>query len=420
MEKRNKRRVVITGIGVISPIGCGKEKFWDALMSGKSGVGLVTRFDMSEFKTKIGALIEDFNPEEYGISLKDVKRMDLFTQYGVAAALSAIKDANLKLAERNDDIGTMIGTGIGGLLTLEKEKEKLVKERQPSRISPFLVPMMMPNATNAYVSILNRLTGTSPCFTNACAAGLYAIIYACKDIILGDCNVVIAGGSEAIFTEVAVGSFANMKALSRQNEDPQGASRPFDKNRDGFVMGEGAGVIVLEELEHALARGAKIYAEIIGYATNTDAFHITAPDPKATMIKKAIADALNRAGLKPKDVDYINAHGTSTQLNDKIEALAIREIFGDYRVLVGSTKSMTGHLVGAAGSVETIVCVLAIEKQIIPPTINYQTPDPEIDLDIITQPQSASLNVVLNNSFGFGGHNAVLVLKRYDAEREEG
>ena len=408
-----RKRVVITGVGPVSPIGAGKNKFWNALMEGKSGVDLVTRFDTSDFKTKIGAEIRDFDPQDYGIKPKDAKRMDLFTQYGVAGATLAIEDAGLELGEYNDRVGTIIGTGIGGLMTLEEEKQKLVENKNPSRVSPFLIPMMMPNAINANVSIKFKLTGTSPCPANACATGSYALIYACKDIALGDSDVIIAGGSEAILTEIAASSFANMKALSRRNEDPQGACRPFDNDRDGFVIGEGSGVVVLESLEHALNRNAKIYAEIVGYATNTDAYHITAPDPGARMVKKAIRDSLDMAGLEPKDVDYINAHGTSTKLNDKSEAMAIGEIFGDYRVPVSSTKSMVGHLIGAAGSIEAVACALAIENQMIPPTINYETPDPDFDLNIITEPTPANLNVVMNNSFGFGGHNAVMVLKKY-------
>jgi 3-oxoacyl-[acyl-carrier-protein] synthase II len=373
----------------------------------------VTRFDASDFKTKIGAEIRDFDPQEYGIKPKDAKRMDLFTQYGVAAATLAIEDSGLELGEYNDRVGTIIGTGIGGLMTLEEEKRKLVESKNPSRVSPFLIPMMMPNAINANVSIMHKLTGTSPCLANACATGSYALIYACKDISLGDSDVIISGGSEAILTEIAASSFANMKALSRNNENPKGACRPFDKERNGFVIGEGAGVLVLESLEHALNRDAKIYAEIVGYATNTDAYHITAPDPGARLVKKAIRDSLNMAGLDPKDVDYINAHGTSTKLNDKSEAMAIREVFGDYKVPVSSTKSMIGHLIGAAGSIEAIVCALAIEKQCIPPSKNYETPDPEVDLNVITEPTPANLNVAMNNSFGFGGHNAVMILKKY-------
>jgi 3-oxoacyl-[acyl-carrier-protein] synthase II len=331
----------------------------------------------------------------------------------VAAASLAIEDAGLNLAAYNDRVGTMIGTGIGGLMTLEEEKRKLIESQNPSRVSPFLIPMMMPNAINAYVSIIHKLTGTSPCPANACATGSYALIYGNKDIALGDFDVIIAGGSEAILTEIAASSFANMKALSRRNDDPKGACRPFDKDRDGFVIGEGAGVVVLESLEHALARDAKIYAEMVGYATNTDAYHITAPDPGARMVKKAMRDALHMAGLEPRDVDYINAHGTSTPLNDKAEAVAIREVFGDYKVPVSSTKSMIGHLIGAAGAVEAVACALAMENQIIPPNINYETPDPEIDLNIVTEPTPAKLNVVMNNSFGFGGHNAVMVLRKY-------
>ncbi len=409
-----KRRVVITGVGVVTPVGSGNDKFWNAVMEGKSGVDLISRFDTSEFKTKIGAEIMDFNPQDFGIAPKNAKRMDLFTQYGVAAASLAIEDAKLPLGEYNDNVGTMIGTGIGGLMTLEKEKQKLVESRNPSRVSPFLIPMMMPNAVNANVSIMHKLTGTSPCIANACATGVYTLIYATKDILLGDFDVVIAGGSEAILTEIAASSFANMKALSRRNDAPKKACRPFDMNRDGFVIGEGGGVLVLESLEHALARNAKIYAEIVGYATNTDAYHITAPDPNARMVKKAICDSLKMADCEPKDVDYINAHGTSTPLNDKSEATAIREVFGDYKVPISSTKSMIGHLIGAAGAVEAVACALAIKKQIIPPTINYETPDPKLDVNVISEPTKADLNLVMNNSFGFGGHNAVMVLKKYE------
>jgi len=409
-----RRRVVITGMGVVTPIGSGKERFWDALMEGKSGVDLISRFDTSNFKTRIGAEIRDFDPKDYGINPKDAKRMDMFTQYGVAAASLAIEDSGLKLGRYNDNVGTMIGTGIGGLMTLEEEKRKLIESKNPSRVSPFLIPMMMPNAVNAFVSIIHKLTGTSPCTANACATGVYSLVYAVKDIALGDSDVIVAGGSEAILTEIAASSFGNMKALSRRNDDPKGACRPFDKDRDGFVIGEGAGVLVLEDLEHALARGAKIYSEIVGYATNTDAYHITAPDPEARMVKKAIRDSLTMAGLEPGDVDYVNAHGTSTPLNDKAEAHAISEVFADYKVPVSSTKSMIGHLIGAAGAVEAVACALAIEKQVIPPNINYETPDPEMDLNIITEPTPAKLNVVMNNSLGFGGHNAVMVLRRYD------
>ncbi len=409
-----RRRVVITGMGVVTPVGSGNDKFWNALMEGKSGVDLISRFDTSEFKTRIGAEIRDFDPKDFGITPKSAQRMDLFTQYGVAAASLAIEDAQLPLGEYNDNVGTMIGTGIGGLMTLEKEKKKLVEGRNPSRVSPFLIPMMMPNAINANVSIMHKLTGTSPCIANACATGLYALIYATKDIVLGDFDVVIAGGGEAILTEIAASSFANMKALSRRNDDPKKACRPFDKNRDGFVIGEGGGVLVLESLEHALARNAKIYAEIVGYATNTDAYHITAPDPNARMVKKAMCDSMGMAGIESKDVDYINAHGTSTPLNDKSEATAIREVFGDYKVPISSIKSMIGHLIGAAGAVEAVACALAIKNQIIPPTINYETPDPEMDVNVISEPTHADLNVVMNNSFGFGGHNAVMVLKKYE------
>jgi len=408
-----RNRVVITGLGAVTPVGSRNDNFWNAVMEGKSGVDLISRFDTSAFKTRIGAEVRDFDPKAFGIAPKNAKRMDLFTQYGVAAASLAIEDSGLQLEAYNDRIGTMIGTGIGGLMTLEQEKKRLIESQNPSRVSPFLIPMMMPNAVNAHVSIMHKLTGTSPCIANACATGVYTLIYATKDVALGDFDVIIAGGSEAILTEIAASSFANMKALSRRNDDPKRACRPFDKDRDGFVIGEGAGVLVIESLDHALARNAKIYAEIVGYTTNTDAYHITAPDPKARMVKKAIRDSLQMAGLEPKDVDYINAHGTSTPLNDKAEASAISEVFGDYKVPLSSTKSMIGHLIGAAGAVEAVTCALAMEKQIIPPTINYETPDPEMDVNVITEPTPAELNIVMNNSFGFGGHNAVMILKRY-------
>ena len=408
-----RNRVVITGLGAVTPVGSRNDNFWNAVMEGKSGVDLISRFNTSAFKTRIGAEVRDFDPKAFGIAPKNAKRMDLFTQYGVAAASLAIEDSGLQLEAYNDRIGTMIGTGIGGLMTLEQEKKRLIESQNPSRVSPFLIPMMMPNAVNAHVSIMHKLTGTSPCIANACATGVYTLIYATKDVALGDFDVIIAGGSEAILTEIAASSFANMKALSRRNDDPKRACRPFDKDRDGFVIGEGAGVLVIESLDHALARNAKIYAEIVGYTTNTDAYHITAPDPNARMVKKAIRDSLQMAGLEPKDVDYINAHGTSTPLNDKAEASAISEVFGDYKVPLSSTKSMIGHLIGAAGAVEAVTCALAMEKQIIPPTINYETPDPEMDVNVITEPTPAELNIVMNNSFGFGGHNAVMILKRY-------
>jgi 3-oxoacyl-[acyl-carrier-protein] synthase II len=408
-----RKRVVITGLGAVTPVGSGNDNFWNALMEGKSGVDLISRFDTSAFKTRIGAEVRDFNPKDFGIAPKNAKRMDMFTQYGVAAAALAIEDAGLKLEAYNDRVGTMIGTGIGGLMTLEQEKSRLIESQNPSRVSPFLIPMMMPNAVNANVSIMYKLTGTSPCIANACATGLYTLIYATKDIALGDFDVIIAGGSEAILTEIAASSFANMKALSRRNDEPHRACRPFDKDRDGFVIGEGAGVLIMESLDHALARNAKIYAEVTGYTTNTDAYHITAPDPDAKMVKKAIRDSLDMAKVEPKDVDYVNAHGTSTPLNDKAEASAISEVFGDYKVPVSSTKSMIGHLIGAAGAVEAVTCALAMDKQIIPPTTNYETPDPDMDIKVIAEPTPAELNIVMNNSFGFGGHNAVMVLKRY-------
>ncbi|MBQ5635937.1 MAG: beta-ketoacyl-ACP synthase II, partial [Selenomonadales bacterium] len=378
------RRVVITGIGAVTPIGIGKDAFWNALIEGKSGVGPITRFDVSEYTTKIAGEVSDFVVTDF-IDKKEAKRMDRSTQYAVAASKLAIDDAKLDLeAEDRERIGVIIGTGIGGMEALY-DQYKVLFAKGPSRISPFLVPMMIGNMASGMTSIQFGLQGPSSCVVTACATGTNSIGDAARAIKYGDADVMLAGGTEAPISPAALAGFGSMKALSTRNDEPERASRPFDKDRDGFVMGEGAGVIVLESLEHALARGAHIYAELAGYAYNSDAYHITAPAPGGVMAAKAMRQALKDGGIEPNEVDYINAHGTSTGLNDKNETMAIKEVFGDhaYELAVSSIKSMTGHLLGAAGGVECIAAAMAIDQGIIPPTINYETPDEGLDLNYV-------------------------------------
>lgn len=411
------RRVVITGIGAVTPIGIGKDAFWNALIEGKSGVGPITRFDVSEYTTKIAGEVSDFVVTDF-IDKKEAKRMDRSTQYAVAASKLAIDDAKLDLeAEDRERIGVIIGTGIGGMEALY-EQYKVLFAKGPSRISPFLVPMMIGNMASGMTSIRFGLQGPSSCVVTACATGTNSIGDAARAIKYGDADVMLAGGTEAPISPAALAGFGSMKALSTRNDEPERASRPFDKDRDGFVMGEGAGVIVLEELEHALARGAHIYAELAGYAYNSDAYHITAPAPGGVMAAKAMRQALKDGGIEPNEVDYINAHGTSTGLNDKNETMAIKEVFGDhaYELAVSSIKSMTGHLLGAAGGVECIAAAMSIDQGIIPPTINYETPDEGLDLNYVPNvAEKREVRVALSNSLGFGGHNATLALKKYEA-----
>ena len=411
-----KNRVVITGLGAITPIGTGKEAFWNALLAGKNGIGKITHFDAAEYGAQIAGEVKDFDPTAY-IDKKESKRMDRYAQFAVAAAKLAIEDAKLDLAAENcDRIGTYIGTGIGGIETMHASYKKLF-EKGPSRISPFFIPMMIANLAAGQVAITYKLHGPSSCIVTACASGTNSIGDAFRLIQQGEADVMIAGGTEAAISEAAVAGFAAMKALCMDhNDDPAHASRPFDKNRSGFVMGEGAGLVVLESLEHAKARGAHIYAELAGYGTNSDAYHVTSPAPGGDYQARCMKLALDDAGLRAKDVDYVNAHGTSTHLNDEGETLAIKAIWGEAAkdVSVSSIKSMTGHLLGAAGGVEAIATALAVENDMLPPTMNYETPDEGLDLDYVpNQAKAKTVRAAISNNFGFGGHNACIVMKKY-------
>lgn len=414
------KRAVVTGIGVVSPVGNNLEEFWDNLVAGKSGVGPITRFDTKGYTSKIAAEVKDFDPAEY-IDRKEARRMDRFAQYAVAGTAMAVSNAGLDLEKLNRArCGVIMGSGVGGIETLEQQHRNLL-ERGPGRVSPFFIPMMISNMGAGQVAIIYGLRGFNITTTSACASSTNAIGDAFKLIQRGQADLVITGGTEAPITSLAVAGFCSMKALSTRNEDPAGSSRPFDADRDGFIIGEGAVILVLEEMEHALSRGAGILAEVTGYGASCDAHHITAPDPEGVGAAQAMRMALDDAGLSPAAVDYINAHGTSTPLGDKLETLAIKDVFGDHahRLAVSSTKSMTGHLLGAAGGLEAAVCVLAIKRGIIPPTINLQTPDPECDLDYVPNTARKSVvDVALTNSFGFGGHNATLVFERFKPERK--
>lgn len=409
------RRIVITGVGLITPVGIGKDAVWQALINGKSGIGPITRFDPEVITAKIAGEVKDFDPTLY-IDKKEAKRMDRFTQFALAAAKMAIEDSKIDLMKEDlTKIGTCVGTGIGGVETLH-DQYKTLFDKGANRVSPFFVPMMIANMAAGQVSITFGLKGPNSSVVTACASGTNAIGDAFKVIARGDADLMIAGGTEAAVSPIAVAGFCSMKALSTRNDDPTKASRPFDKDRDGFVLGEGAGIVVLEELEHALARGATIYAEVLGYGSNADAYHITAPAPEGEQAAACMQLALDDAKISPAEVDYINAHGTSTPMNDLNETLAIKKVFGDHakKVAISSTKSMTGHLLGAAGAVETIVAALTITNSIIPPTINYTTPDDNLDLDYVPNvSRQANVDVAISNSFGFGGHNATLLLKKY-------
>lgn len=410
------RRVVVTGMGAITPLGLDVPSFWEGLKHGRNGVTTITSFDPTGQPVRFAAEVKGFSAENY-MERKEARRMDRFTQFAVAATKEALASSGLQITDENRArIGTLIASGIGGLQTLE-EQHKVFLERGPDRVSPLLIPMMIANMASGQVAIQFGLQGPCTTVVTACAAGTNAIGDAWEIIRRGDADVMIAGGTEAAITALALASFANARALSTRNDDPEHASRPFDAERDGFVMGEGAGVLVLEELEHALQRGAPILAEITGYAMTADAYHITAPDPEGDGAKRVMELAMRKAGVAPDEVDYINAHGTSTPANDRLETLAIKRAFGEhaYRLAVSSTKSMTGHLLGAAGAVEAIATVLAIQHQIAPPTINYQVPDPECDLDYVPNvARPMKIGIALSNSFGFGGHNATLVFKRWE------
>jgi 3-oxoacyl-[acyl-carrier-protein] synthase II len=411
-----KRRVVVTGMGMVSPLGMGVEKTWNALIQGKSGVGRITRFDSTGFDTQIAAEVKDFAPENF-MDKKEARRMDIFIQYAVAAAVMAMEDSQFKITPQNAErVGVVVGAGLGGLTTIESY-HKVLLEKGPGRISPFFIPMLIVNEAPGHISMRFGAKGPNSSVVTACATGNHNIGDAWKMIQRGDADAIIAGGVESTITPLAVGGFNAMKALSTRNSEPEKASRPFDKDRDGFVMGEGAGIILLEEMEQALKRGAKIYAEIIGYGLTGDAYHITAPAPNGEGAARCMAMALKDAGIRPEEVDYINAHGTSTDYNDLYETIAIKTVFKEHarKIPVSSTKSMTGHLLGGAGGVESIFTVLTIFQGVIPPTINYETPDPNCDLDYVPNvARKAEVRVALSNSFGFGGTNAVLVFKRFE------
>jgi 3-oxoacyl-[acyl-carrier-protein] synthase II len=411
-----KRRVVVTGMGTITPVGNDVATTWQSLIEGKSGTAPITKFDASSFPVKFAAEVKGFNPLDY-MERKEAKRADQYTQYAVAAARQAMTNANL--VERNgmdpDRIGVIIGSGIGGLKSFE-EQHDVYRERGVGKISPFFIPMFIADIAAGIVSMMFNAKGPNYATVSACATSAHAIGDAYRTIQYGDADVMITGGAEATVTPMAIGGFANMKALSERNDSPETASRPFDATRDGFVMGEGAGILILEELEHALKRGATIYAEIVGYGATGDAYHLTAPAPDGEGAQRAMKRALKDAGLEPKDIQYINAHGTSTPANDFNETRAIKAVFGEYAktVNVSSTKSATGHMLGAAGAVEAVVSAMVVGSGIIPPTINYQNPDPELDLNYTPNASvKRDVNAVLSNSFGFGGHNTTLAIKRF-------
>ena len=408
-------RVVITGMGVLTSLGIGKDNFWNSLIQGKSGISTVTRFDTAGFPTKIAGEVKEFDPNDY-MDKKEARRMDRFAQFAVAAAALSLKDAGIDLSNEDlDRVGVIMGTGIGGTETFEEQHCHFL-EKGPGRLSPLFIPMMIGNMGAGQISIQFNLQGPNMTIVNACASSANAVGEAFKLLQRGGADVVLSGGAEAPITPMSMAGFSSMKAMSTRNEAPEKASRPFDARRDGFVMSEGGGILVLETLEHALSRGAHIYAEVVGYGCTDDAYHITAPDPEGAGARKSMEKALVDGGISPEEVDYINAHGTSTVLNDKFETLAIKHVFGDYAksLAVSSTKSMTGHLLGASGAVEIMAAALAIEKGIIPPTINYENPDPECDLDYVpNRSREASVKVALSNSFGFGGHNVTVAVRKF-------
>lgn len=413
-----KKRVVVTGVGAVTPVGNTAEDFWKSLVAGKSGLGPITQINTDNFPVKISAEVKNFDPTVY-MNPKEARRTDIFVHFAVAASKMAVSDAKIETGQFDPyRFGVLIGSGIGGLRVTEKQHQVLL-EKGPSRISPFMIPMLICNIAAGIVAIEAGAKGPNSCAVTACASGTHSIGDAFKIIQRGDADLMISGGSESCVTELGLSGFCSMKALSTRNDDPLRASRPFDKERDGFVMGEGAGILILEELEHAIKRGAQIYAEICGYGMSCDAYHITAPDPSANAAARCLQNAIKDASMKPEDIDYINAHGTSTPLNDATETRAIKIAFGEdaaRKVKISSTKSMTGHLLGAAGGVEAIASVLAIKNDLIPPTINYENPDPDCDLDYTpNEACKTTVNTALSNSLGFGGHNASLVFKKYVA-----
>jgi 3-oxoacyl-[acyl-carrier-protein] synthase II len=410
------RRVVVTGVGVVSPIGIGVDHFWRALVSGTSGVGRIATFDPTGHDCQIAAELKDFDPLQW-IEKKEVRKMDLFVQYAVAAAMMAVEDSQLKVSEEKPDrIGVLVGTGMGGIPMLV-EQHRILLEKGPDRVSPFFIPGIITNMASGRISMQVGAKGPNSCVSTACATGNHAIGDSFRIIQRGEADIMLAGGTEAVIAPLCVAGFSNCKALSTRNNEPERASRPFDKERDGFVMGEGSAVLIVEALDHALDRGATIYAEVIGYAMSADAYHVTAPAPGGEGAVASMQGALRDAGLAPEGVDYINAHGTSTPYNDANETLAIKRVFGEhaYRLAVSSIKSMIGHTLGAAGAIEAAATVLSLTHGILPPTINYEYLDPDCDLDYVpNKAREVPIRVALNNSFGFGGTNATTAFRRYD------
>ena len=411
----SKRRVVVTGLGMLSPVGNNAAASWQALLQGQSGITNIEHFDTTDFPTKFAGLVKEFDPEQFGISRKDARKMDLFIQYGVAAGLQALDDSGLEVTEQNATrIGVAIGSGIGGLGLIEQNHFSLIAGG-PRKLSPFFVPSTIINMASGHLSIMKGLRGPNIAVTTACTTGTHAIGFAARMIAYGDADVMVCGGTEKASTPMGMGGFAAAKALSTRNDEPQKASRPWDKDRDGFVLGDGAGVLVLEEYEHAKARGAKIYAEFVGFGMSADANHMTAPPEDGAGAALAMHNAILDAGIAPSQIGYVNAHGTSTPLGDVAELRAMKKTFGEHssKLMVSSTKSMTGHLLGAAGAIEAIITVLALRDQVAPPTINLDNPDDECDLDLVPHvAKKADFEYALSNSFGFGGTNGSLIFKR--------
>jgi len=412
-----KKRVVITGYGLVTPLGIGSKEPWENLINGKSGIDYITRFDATTMKSKIAGEVRDFNERDF-IDPKEAKRMDLFTKFAMAAAKLALEMSGLEITEENAPrVGVLVGAGLGGLETFERFHKRLLQTNNPRKVSPFFIPMLISNMASGQIAIRSGAKGPSISISTACATGAHSIGYALRTIQYGDADVMITGGSEAAISAISVSGFDAMRALAELKDDPKKASRPFDRERTGFVIAEGCGVVVLETLEHAKKRGAPIYGEIVGFGQSADAYHIAAPSPNGEGPSRCMASALKDAGITPEDIDYINAHGTSTPLNDIAETKAIKNVFGDYayKIPVSSNKSMMGHLLGAAGAVESIFTILSLKEGIIPPTINYEHPDPECDLDYVpNEARKADIKYAMSNSFGFGGTNASLVFKRFE------
>ncbi|MBU0533604.1 MAG: beta-ketoacyl-ACP synthase II [Candidatus Omnitrophica bacterium] len=410
------KRVVITGMGCVTPIGNNVKDFWASLLEGKSGIQKITYFDVSSYTSRIAGEVKNFDPSAY-IDAKNVRRLDKFAQYAIVSSYMAVEDADIDLAKINKErAGVILGSGIGGLQVIE-DQHAILLEKGPSKVSPFLIPMLIADEAPGLIAINFGFKGPNMSIATACASASHAIGISFRTIRYGESDIIITGGSDAAITTLGLSGFGQMKALSTRNDSPQEASRPFDKDRDGFVMADGSGTLVLESLEHAQKRGARIYAELVGFGMTADAYHITAPDPEGKGAKLVMAKALEDAKINLSEVDYINAHGTSTQYNDKIETLAIKKLFGQdaYKIPISSTKSMTGHMLGAGGVVELIACVKTIENSVIHPTINYENPDPECDLDYVpNKAREKEVKVAISNSFGFGGHNACLAVKKFE------